>query len=52
MLFRSKSNLLDNTGFRKELEKIVKNQPELENLKKELEGIAPIAAKEKDEVAE
>lgn len=46
-----KSNLLDNTGFRKELEKIVKNQPDLDSLKKELEKIAPIVAKETDEVA-
>ena len=41
-----KSNLLDNTGFRKELEKIVKNQPELESLKQELEKVAPVTAKE------
>jgi type VI secretion system protein ImpB len=40
-----KSNLLDNTAFRKELEQIVKNQPELASLRKELENIAPIAAK-------
>ncbi len=32
-----KSNLLDNTSFRKELEQIVKNQPELEGLQQELE---------------
>jgi len=32
-----KSNLLDNAKFRKELEKIVSNQPQLEGLKKELE---------------
>ncbi|VAW74702.1 Uncharacterized protein ImpB [hydrothermal vent metagenome] len=36
-----KSNLLDNTKFRKELENIVKNQPELENLQKQLEQIIP-----------
>ncbi len=47
-----KSNLLDNTGFRKELEKIVKNQPELENLKKELEAIAPITVEDKNETTE
>jgi type VI secretion system protein ImpB len=40
-----KSNLLDNTAFRKELEQIVKSQPELASLRKELEGIAPITAK-------
>jgi len=37
-----KSNLLDNSRFRKELEKIIKNQPELEELKAELEKIAPL----------
>jgi type VI secretion system protein ImpB len=40
-----KSNLLDNTAFRKELENIVKSQPELASLRKELEKIAPIASK-------
>ena len=39
-----KSNLLDNGAFRKELERIVSNQPELEGLKAELEKIAPIEA--------
>jgi type VI secretion system protein ImpB len=34
-----KSNLLDNAKFRKELEKIVSNQPELEGLKAELEQL-------------
>lgn len=34
-----KSNLVDNTRFRKELEKIVKSQPELEGLRNELEGL-------------
>lgn len=46
-----KSNLLDNTAFRKELEGIVKNQPELASLRKELEGIAPIAAKKVPEAS-
>lgn len=32
-----KANLLDNARFRKELEKIVRNQPELEGLKVQLE---------------
>ena len=32
-----KSNLLDNAKFRKELEQVVKNQPELEGLRQELE---------------
>jgi len=36
-----KSNLLDNGTFRKELEKIIKNQPELEDLRSELEKLAP-----------
>jgi len=36
-----KSNLLDNTKFRKELEKIVSNQPEMAHLKEELEKILP-----------
>ena len=44
-----KSNLLDNTAFRKELEGIVKSQPELASLRKELEGIAPIALKKEVE---
>jgi len=44
-----KSNLLDNTAFRKELEGIVKSQPELASLRKELEGIAPIAPKKEAE---
>jgi type VI secretion system protein ImpB len=34
-----KSNLLDNAKFRKELEKIVSHQPQLEGLKKELEKL-------------
>lgn len=38
-----KSNLLDNTGFRKELEKIVKSQPELDTLRQELERLAPVS---------
>jgi len=46
-----KSNLLDNSNFRKELEKIIKNQPELEELKAELEKIAPLQG-ESQEAAE
>ncbi len=38
-----KSNLLDNGRFRKELEKIIRNQPELEELRSELESIAPLS---------
>ncbi len=44
-----KSNLLDNSAFRKELERIVNNQPELEGLKAELEKIAPITTAEAGE---
>jgi type VI secretion system protein ImpB len=36
-----KSNLLDNGKFRRELERIVKNQPELEGLKAQLDKLAP-----------
>ena len=36
-----KSNLLDNGKFRRELERIIKNQPELEGLKAELDKLAP-----------
>ena len=36
-----KSNLLDHGKFRRELEKIVQNQPELEGLKAELDKLAP-----------
>ncbi len=45
-----KSNLLDNGKFRKELENIIKNQPELEELKNELEKLAPVE-KETEEMA-
>lgn len=34
-----KANLLDNVKFRKELEKIVSNQPQLEGLKQQLEKL-------------
>lgn len=37
-----KSNLLDNGKFRKELERIVNNKPDLEGLRSELEKIAPV----------
>lgn len=40
-----KSNLLDNGQFRRELERIIKNQPELEGLKAELDKLAPKEAK-------
>ncbi len=40
-----KANLLDNARFRKELEKIVKDQPELAELKSQLEAVlGPVAA--------
>ncbi len=44
-----KSNLLDNGTFRKELEKIIKNQPELEDLRSELEKLAPEVKSKLDE---
>jgi type VI secretion system protein ImpB len=47
-----KSNLLDNGNFRRELERIVKNRPELEGLKAELEKIAPIASNDANEESE
>lgn len=37
-----KSNLLDNGLFRKELERIIRNQPELEELMDELKRLAPV----------
>jgi type VI secretion system protein ImpB len=37
-----KSNLLDNSSLRKELERILANKPELEELKKQLQSLAPI----------
>ena len=40
-----KSNLLDNGKFRRELEKIIKNQPELEGLKAQLDKLAPAESK-------
>ncbi|ALC17976.1 type VI secretion system needle sheath protein TssB [Desulfuromonas soudanensis] len=39
-----KSNVLDNGKFRRELENIVKNRPELEGLQKELEKIVSEAS--------
>ncbi len=41
-----KSNLLDNSSLRKELERILANKPELEELKEQLQGLAPIAKAE------
>lgn len=37
-----KSNLLDNGMFRKELERIVNDKPELEGLRNELQKLAPL----------
>ncbi len=37
-----KSNLLDNSKFRRELERIVKNQPELEALMTQLQDLVPL----------
>lgn len=41
-----KSNLVDNTRFRKELEKIVRSRPELEGLRQELEALVSEAGPE------
>ncbi len=37
-----KSNLLDNSSLRKELERVLQNKPELEELKAKLNNIAPL----------
>jgi type VI secretion system protein ImpB len=37
-----KSNLLDNSSLRKELERVLQNKPELDELKAKLENIAPL----------
>ncbi|MBU2894378.1 type VI secretion system contractile sheath small subunit [Colwellia sp. D2M02] len=37
-----KSNLLDNSSLRKELERVLQNKPELDELKARLEDIAPL----------
>ncbi len=37
-----KSNLLDNSSLRKELERVLQNKPELDELKAKLEDIAPL----------
>ena len=47
-----KSNLLDNGKFRRELERIVKNQPELAGLKAELDKLAPKQQAAAEETAE
>ena len=41
-----KSNLLDNSSLRKELERVLQNQPELDELKAKLDEIAPLASEE------
>ncbi|MBA3980837.1 MAG: type VI secretion system contractile sheath small subunit [Alcanivorax sp.] len=41
-----KSNLLDNSKFRRELERIVKTKPELEELMGELSNLVPLDAKD------
>ncbi len=43
-----KSNLLDNSKFRRELERIVKNQPELESLMGQLESLVPLDSENND----
>ncbi len=48
-----KSNLLDNSSLRKELERVLQNQPELDELKAKLDEIAPLASEdEKQPVTE
>lgn len=44
-----KSNLLDNSKFRKELERIVRNRPEMDGLRQELEKLAPSDGESKSE---
>lgn len=39
-----KSNLLDNSTLRKELERVLQNQPELDELKRQLDQIAPLSS--------
>ncbi|MDC9501605.1 MULTISPECIES: type VI secretion system contractile sheath small subunit [unclassified Pseudoalteromonas] len=41
-----KSNLLDNSSLRKELERVLQNQPELDELKAKLDEIAPLASED------
>lgn len=43
-----KSNLLDNGRFRRELERIVRSHPELEDLRAELEELVPAEAEQDD----
>ena len=46
-----KSNLLDNTRFRKELERILNNKPEMAELKSELEKLLSVQAEAAGEEA-
>jgi type VI secretion system protein ImpB len=47
-----KSNLLDNSSLRKELERILANKPELEELKNQLQELAPIVKQDKETTEE
>jgi type VI secretion system protein ImpB len=47
-----KSNLLDNASLRKELERVLQNQPELDELKAKLDDLAPLIEAEKSAEAE
>ncbi len=47
-----KSNLLDNSSLRKELERVLASKPELEELKDQLHGLAPLTGAESDEAKE
>lgn len=44
-----KSNLLDNSSLRKELERVLQNKPEFEELKAKLDDIAPLLENEEPE---
>lgn len=39
-----KSNILDNSTLRKELERVLQNKPELDDLKAKLDEVAPLAS--------
>ncbi len=41
-----KSNLLDNSSLRKELERVLQNQPELDELKSKLDELAPLMSEQ------
>ncbi|SFC95702.1 type VI secretion system contractile sheath small subunit [Pseudoalteromonas denitrificans] len=43
-----KSNLLDNSTLRKELERVLQNQPELDELKSRLDELAPLMSEQNE----